>query len=677
MPRIHIRLPRHLLTVIIAAVTATIAVLIWPPDRSARTTRDIRPNPIFAKLGYLLQPAQKLEWMGYDALFAMRGPNVAKIDPRIMVVGYDHDTEGSLSPWPPPRRYHAQVINYLKSQGAALIIYDIGFLAASQHADDDRALNLALKNAGNVILACSINRDATYNRQSLVAPYFNETLGIDFEKHDRRLAFAEIPLDSTMDTGRVLRRMVPVMNCQDAWLPSLASAAYLEMMKGDGTAATPDGKEIEVTDRYVRLGTLHIPRTGPTAVDYGVNENKYAIPSTYIDFPGGSWIFPTPRFEQVCEGKEGNAYSFRGRIVFVGVTGTLADRNNDSFVTAYSHLRPEQSGGVKTSNIPGVIIHAQLLNALLHEDFITLLSGWQLWLMIFTFALIGTWGARQYVNWRGPVLLVGVLLAFLVSSYLLFVYTHLHLPYVIPNLLILITAGGVAWVERGHLRRKWSGYVSPAVLEQILRQEGSMGAQRYVASVIFGDIRAFTTFSEQHSPEQVVRLLNRHFTRLTRIIYAADGTIDKFLGDGILVVFGAPMSLPDATFRAVRASWLMREAALEPIIDDDGTAYTLATGFGITTGPFVAGHVGSLQRHEFTIIGDTVNLASRLQGVTGKPDVIIDAPTYDIVRAHVEVESLGEVTVKGKAQPVPAFCVTAWSDTPRAEAASEVEVSSK
>ena len=138
--------------------------------------------------------------------------------------------------------------------------------------------------------------------------------------------------------------------------------------------------------------------------------------------------------------------------------------------------------------------------------------------------------------------------------------------------------------------------------------------------------------------------------------------MDKFLGDGILVVFGAPVPQEDGAVRAVRASIRMRDISLQPFPDDDGTLYTLSSGFGVTTGPFVAGHVGSRQRHDFSVIGDTVNLSSRLQGVTGKPDVIIDEPTYERVRAHVEVESLGEVTLKGKTLPVQCYRVLSWSD---------------
>src|SRR5262249_12388044 len=152
------------------------------------------------------------------------------------------------------------------------------------------------------------------------------------------------------------------------------------------------------------------------------------------------------------------------------------------------------------------------------------------------------------------------------------------------------------------LRRKWSGYVSPQVLETILKGESSeVAAQRYRASVVFGDIRGFTAFTTMHSPEVVVKLLNMHFERMTKIIYEDKGTIDKFFGDGVMALFGAPVHLQDSAMHAVRAAWKMCEASREPL-NLEGEAYVLSSGFGVTTGWLVAGHVGSKMRHDYTVI---------------------------------------------------------------------------
>ncbi|MHB9024469.1 MAG: CHASE2 domain-containing protein [Armatimonadota bacterium] len=685
---------RHSLSVILAAAVASLATLCWPPERldSPLPPRLQKLDVIRQYALALLAPLHSLEFLGYDSLYKLRGPLPSAIDGRIAIVGVDRNTEVDENinhPWPFPRRYHAQVIKNLVDDGAAVIVLDFLFSDASNPVDD-RALDQALKKAGKVILACRIDRElkAEYKslesssekngrgnefyigRKTMEAPYYNDDLGIDLEAN-AQIGFAEVPQDlmgaaeNSRWSDRVIRRFLPVMYFQVEWIPSLASAAYLAYNNINPEEA------IRVTDRHTMLGYLRIPANGPVVID---PVDKQPIPSTYINFPAGLYCFPFYNYENVLHNdyKRG---SFRGKIVFLGLTGTeLTKTHHDAFITAFSHYNPEGVGGAQITELPGVVIQAQYLNSLLTGEFVTPASGWSLWLLNFFFALTGTWLSRRYMNWRGPFFLALCIFAYITLAVVSFGAWRYHIPWVIPSALILLCAGGVAWVERGRLRRKWGGYVSPAVLEHILQQEMELGASRYEASVIFGDIRNFTGFSEQHSPEKVVLLLNHHWEKLTKVIYDAQGTIDKFLGDGILAVFGAPIPLGDAAMRAVRAAWLMRDLALQPIHDDEGNPFTLSSGFGITTGPLVAGHVGSKQRHDFTVIGDTVNLASRLQGVTGKPDVIIDLPTYERVSAHVEVEPLGEVTLKGKAQPVACFRVTAWHEqgVPASRAPSDI-----
>ena len=150
---------------------------------------------------------------------------------------------------------------------------------------------------------------------------------------------------------------------------------------------------------------------------------------------------------------------------------------------------------------------------------------------------------------------------------------------------------------------------------------------------------------------------------MTDIVHDAKGAIDKFLGDGILAVFGAPriktqiVSPQENALHAVRAACRMQEAALVPIRDADGTGYVFATGFGVATGPLLCGNVGAGALHTFTLIGDTVNFASRLQGVTGKPDVLIDAATYTLIADSLEVEPLHDVRVKGKDEAFTCYIV--------------------
>ncbi len=651
------RLPRYLTTLLIAAVVATIAVSIWPPERGSNV---------------LLTPLHGMEWSGYDMIFAWQPYDQATLDPRLVVLGYDSESERTLDhQWPPPRDWHAKTIDNMLKDGVRLIVFDVAFQAATT-TNADKALDRALARAkGKVVLACTFSRstkddaDVGIPTKSLVGPYWNMEQDIDLEAN-ARIGFAEIPRDLTQKDNIFVRSFIPVTYLkgwnepdeQGDWVPSLPTAAYLALHR-------ISNDKIRVDQHAVWLGDQRIPRTGPDAIDpvEELAKDKHPIPSTYMAFPAA--LLPIVKFEQAYEGtfKPG---TFKDKIVFIGITGAdLTKVLNEQLVTAATHFRA-YTRDRKSHLIAGVEYQAQVMNALLRNDYIHQLPLWHFWLIVFTYAVVALFVVRLFMNWRGPVLLSVVILAYIGVSIGAFNYLYTHIPWVLPSILVMLTAATLAWMERGSLKKKWAGYVSPAVMQMIMQHEGELGARRYEATVMFGDIRNFTGFSEKHTPETVVRLLNIHLEKLTKHIYDVGGTIDKFLGDGILAVFGAPLPQANSAVNAVRAAWLMREAANIPIVDENGEEYTLATGFGITTGPLVAGHVGSQRRHEFTIIGDTVNLASRLQGVTGKPDVIIDMPTYELVRDHVDIEPLGEVTLKGKSQPIACVKVIAWYEKPKA-----------
>jgi adenylate cyclase len=646
-----LKIPRYVTTIFLAALVASVAVYLWPP------------NP---KTNLLFTPLHDVEWNGYDMLFMLRSYDTVPVDPRIVVLGFDEQSENSLGIyWPAPRTMHAKVLDRLMKAGAEVVIFDILFDTPSSNPKDDAAFDAALKHARKVVLTFMFNRDTVNQMKGLKTPYYDDK--VDFEAN-ARTGFANVDREKAGGAKLFTRRYLPVTysEADGAWLPSLSVAAYLALKD------IPDSK-IKVTKDRISLGDNFIPRTGPTGID-PVDDSE--LPTAYVNFPANH--VPTIKYESILdENFEKSPYfkQLNGAIVFIGITGTeLAKFENEQFTTSASHYVVGESRSRGTTVIPGVELHAQFLNTLLNHAYNYMTPPWALWLLVFIFSLLATHAVRSYMNWRGPVFLAAAVILYLLTSVFSFTYLHYHIPWVIPSVLIFATAALMAWVERGSMRKKWSGYVSPAVMQIIMQQEEGLGAQRHVGSVIFGDIRNFTGFSEAHEPEVVVRLLNRHFEKMTKIIYEDGGTIDKFLGDGILVVFGVPLPQEDAALRAVRVAWKSREAALEAIIDEDGQSYVLATGFGITTGPLVAGHVGSQARHEFTIIGDTVNLSSRLQGVTGKPDVIIDVPTYELVRDHVEIEHLGEVTLKGKSQPIACMKVTAWYDTPKsAESADDAE----
>jgi len=627
---------RQFRNLLLAALIALATLAIWPPGTSS----------------FILLPLlQKLEWSAYDAQYVVKGIQPEKIDSRIAVVGFDSNFL-SLNDvrWPPPRKVHAQIIRNLKNAGARLIVYDILLSGPSPLNDpeDDRALDAALKEAKNVVLAARVERDVVQKQITMEAPYYDDALGIDFEA-EARIGLTEI----AKEEDGIIRTIVPAIRFFDNWEPTLATRAFLELHAPD--------TEPKVTSSGVDLGVMFVPSSGPAKSDpmYGVR-----IPTALVNFRGGINAFDaTVSLDQVYR-NDVAIQRLKDKVVFVGVIDLeFAQKLGDAYATAYTNLRSEMAGGVQhTGAIPGVIVQAHLLNTLLTSSFVETAPVWLRFSAAFVFSFVGIGLARRYLNWRGPFFFALTVAIYIAMAIMLFNSNSLHLPWAGPVLLMTLTTGLVVWNERKGLKRKWSGYVSPGVLEQILRtEEGESAARRYQATIVFGDIRGFTSFSDRHDPELVIRLLNRHFERLTDIIYEEKGTIDKFLGDGILVIFGAPVRSKDAAGRAVRAAVRMQMVSLEPL-EVDGEVYRFDTGFGITTGEFVAGHVGSRKRHDFSVIGDVVNVASRLQGVTGEPDVIVDETTYLAVLDRVRAEPLGEVTLKGKPKPVPCFKIIGWRD---------------
>ncbi len=205
-------------------------------------------------------------------------------------------------------------------------------------------------------------------------------------------------------------------------------------------------------------------------------------------------------------------------------------------------------------------------------------------------------------------------------------------------------------------------YVTREIAEEVMKQKGQMrlGGTRQPVSILFSDIRSFTTISEQMEPEQIVEFLNDYFAAMVHEIFAEQGTLDKFMGDGIMAVFGAPISRPDDPVRAVRSARGMRRSlrAFNERQRERG-GLEIDIGIGISHGESISGNIGSEQRMEYTVIGDSVNLASRLEGLTKNHPykILINDRIYEQVKDQFACVLLGEEYVKGKAQAVRVYGV--------------------
>ena len=214
--------------------------------------------------------------------------------------------------------------------------------------------------------------------------------------------------------------------------------------------------------------------------------------------------------------------------------------------------------------------------------------------------------------------------------------------------------------EETRKRSSLSRYLSPAIVEDILKQESdlALGGSTVECSVLFSDVVGFTPFSEALRPEELVELLNEYFTLMAESIFKNFGTLDKFIGDATMAVFGAPVFEPDHAAWAVKAGLDMIEAAggLMEKWKSEGKP-TFKMRVGVNSGPVVAGNLGSPQRMDYTVIGDAVNLANRMESAAKHNTVAVSAATWERIKDYAEGEALGPVKVKGKSEEVPVYIV--------------------
>jgi len=212
--------------------------------------------------------------------------------------------------------------------------------------------------------------------------------------------------------------------------------------------------------------------------------------------------------------------------------------------------------------------------------------------------------------------------------------------------------------EKEMIKRAFTRYVAREVVEEVLKdpEHAMLTGERREVTVLFCDIRGFTSLSERLTPEQVVSLLNEFYTLMIETVFKHDGTLDKFLGDAVMAVFGAPIGYPDHAARAVKTALDMRKAiaalgARRRAMRQDA----FEVGIGVSLGEVVAGTVGTEERMEYTVIGDSVNVASRLQDRAKPGSILLTRRTYDAVRDVVDAKSLGAMKVKGKEEEVEVY----------------------
>jgi adenylate cyclase len=210
--------------------------------------------------------------------------------------------------------------------------------------------------------------------------------------------------------------------------------------------------------------------------------------------------------------------------------------------------------------------------------------------------------------------------------------------------------------EKQRIRELFQRYVAPTVVERLVEgvDQVALGGRRQVITVLFADIRGFTSFSETRTPEELIEILNCHLSVAAQAVLEQEGILDKFMGDAVMAIFNAPLPQPDHSLRAVRAALAMKEsiATFHRELDSE---VRLRFGVGINVGEAVVGNVGTAELMNYTAIGDSVNLAKRLQENAEAGQILLSQSAYDAVREHVRVRALGPIRVKGRSNTEPAY----------------------
>ena len=204
--------------------------------------------------------------------------------------------------------------------------------------------------------------------------------------------------------------------------------------------------------------------------------------------------------------------------------------------------------------------------------------------------------------------------------------------------------------EKQAIREMFQRYVNPAVVERLVegREDLALGGKRQEVSILFADIRGFTTFSEHQPPEQLVEVLNQYFAMAVHAIMGQEGTLDKFMGDAVMAIFNAPLSQPDHIRRAVQAALTMQRTIIEHSLTAAPRHQPLTFGIGVHVGPAVVGNIGTAQQMNYTAIGDTVNVAKRLQENAGGGQILLSQAVYNAIKDDAVVKDLGPMTIKGR-----------------------------
>ena len=533
----------------------------------------------------------------------------------------NHENDQPNLPWPWPRALHAKFLDIVSRGRPAAIGLDILFAEPSGYGEaDDQALAAGIKRAGNVVLAAALTevREPRFDKKDLKPPIPLVREGA--------VGFGIVNFD--FDADAFIRRASLSERHQDREIPSFDMLLLREAAKAG-----------------IRSSGI------------------FPGQSFLINYRGEPRTFRTIPYYQVIRG-EVPPDAFTGKIVLVGATSHVL---HDLFPTPFA----------PTSNMPGVEVHANVLETLLLGIPIQPLPRGAPQALTVLAGAFAVWAGSTRRPFRAFAAVAGAGVVYLALTHAAFVGWRYWMPAVSVPLALALGYSGAAvqnFVNEQREKRRLSRFFSPSVVREIVRSQHAgeaLQSGRRRLTVLFSDIRGFTTLSERLAPEDVVEFLREYLTVMTDAVFTHGGTVDKYIGDAIMALYNVPFEAPDHAAQAVRTA-LEFQRRLEGLAARFGPRLgaPLRCGVGIHTGDAVVGTLGSAQRLEYTAIGDTVNLGSRLESITKDFDVpiVISEATWVEVKDLFRTRYLGEVTVKGKEVPVKIYTVLDDEDPTRSAA---------
>jgi adenylate cyclase len=588
-------------------------------------------------LGYLEVP----ELRGYDLLVGVQHGGPPPED--ILYVDFDEDTVNHYNAFPLPRALVGDLLQKISSGKPAVIGLDVilDLQREQEHAGaDDQRLASIIRDAGNVILVSEYGFDQFVRREPL--PSFADAAAY--------VGFGDVPTDTDGAARRMFLKMVATGYSRLSFPVALAST---------------------FSDR-------HLNQAQPGHLFFGRQE----IPLATVN-PGSTWIHfhraaPVRAISvQTVLSKGFDPGVLRNKIVMIGQTSELGKDLFDTPVTRADVEIHEEGSSKPRSKLSGTEVHAAAVATLLEGEFLHRLRPLPRWCagVALAFLVIAlAFRTRWYVALG--IYLVLASMIFLAALWM-FSYHHVWIPFLsLEACIVLALPAGLGYrsveerrekqlmeAERRQIMGLFERYVSPDVAAEIWkrRDEIILAGEERVATILFSDIRSFTAMTAGVPSREVLAWLNRYLTAMGEVIKGNRGFLNKFIGDGIMVVFGAPLTdgPQEDACRAVRCAkemlarverWNAQLPAGQP---------KLTIGIGIHSGPVTAGNVGSKDRLEYSVIGETVNLASRLESLTKdfKTPIVISPETWEYIRGSCLTVSLGEAQVRGFTSAIPLYGV--------------------